>query len=74
MIQFQEKKPRQTAGRKDGQTLFHKIFLATVGGPTSTTAVEWHLKVLYRVQCWSNKILLHHSQHAKNKLSSNTHS
>ena len=30
---------------KDGQTLFHKILLATSGGLTRTTAVEWHLKV-----------------------------
>ena len=44
MIQFPEI-PRQTAGRKDGQTLFHRTLLASAGGPTSTTAVDWHLKV-----------------------------
>ena len=33
------------AGRKDGQTLFHSILQATAGGLTSTTAVDWHLKV-----------------------------
>ena len=30
---------------KDGQTLFHRTILATTGGPTSTTVVDWHLKV-----------------------------
>ena len=35
----------QTAGGKDGQTLFHRIFPATAEGLTSTTAVNWHLKV-----------------------------
>ena len=30
---------------KDGETLFHRTFPATVMGPTSTTAAEWHLKV-----------------------------
>ena len=42
MIQFQEKK-QQTAGWKDRQTLFHRTLLATARGPTSTTAVDWHL-------------------------------
>ena len=37
--------PRQRAGRKGGQTLFHRILLATARGLASTTAVEWHLKV-----------------------------
>ena len=32
-------------GWKDGQTLFHGTLLVTAGGRTSTTAVEWHLKV-----------------------------
>ena len=32
------------AGGKDGQTLFHRILLATARGLTSTTAVDWHLK------------------------------
>ena len=32
-------------GRKDGETLFHRIFLATTEGPTNTTAINWHLKV-----------------------------
>ena len=35
----------QTARGKDGQTLFHRIFPATAGVLTSTTAVNWHLKV-----------------------------
>ena len=30
---------------KEGQTLFHRILLATAGGLTSTTSVDWHLKV-----------------------------
>ena len=29
----------------NGQTLFHRILLATAVGLTSTTAVDWHLKV-----------------------------
>ena len=33
------------AGRKDGETLFHRTLPATIRGPTSTTAVDWHLKV-----------------------------
>ena len=33
------------AGGKNGQTLFHRILPATVRGLTSTTAVDWHLKV-----------------------------
>ena len=60
-------------GQRDGQALFHMILLATASGLTSTTAVDWHLKVKDRVQCWSNKKLLHHSQHAKNQPNSYTH-
>ena len=30
----------QTAGGKDGQTLFHRILPATAGGLASTTAVN----------------------------------
>ena len=64
MLKFREIK--QTAGWEDGQTLFHRILLAATGALTSTTTVDWHLKVKrYRVQCWSNKKLLHHTQHAK---------
>ena len=33
------------SGGKDGQTLFHRILPATTRGLTSTTAVDWHLKV-----------------------------
>ena len=29
----------------DRQTLFYRAVLATMVGPTSTTAVDWHLKV-----------------------------
>ena len=32
-------------GQKDGQTLFHRTLLATAGGPTNTTAEDWHLKI-----------------------------
>ena len=39
-IQFQEK--TKTGCRKN---LFHRILLATVSGLTSTTRVDWHLKV-----------------------------
>ena len=43
MIQFQEN--TQTEVRKDGQTLFHRLLLATTKGLKSITAVDWHLKV-----------------------------
>ena len=33
------------SGGKDGQILFHRILPASARGLTSTTAVEWHLKV-----------------------------
>ena len=33
------------SGGKDEQTLFHRILPATARGLTSTTAVDWHLKV-----------------------------
>ena len=36
---------RQMLGGKDGQTLFHRIIPATTRGLTSTTAVDWNLKV-----------------------------
>ena len=32
-------------GGKDGETLFHRVLPATTRGLTSTTAVDWHLKV-----------------------------
>ena len=32
-------------GQRDGQTLFHRILLATARGLTSTTAIAWRLKV-----------------------------
>ena len=44
MTQFQ-KTLGQTAGPKDGQILFHRTLPATTRGPTSTTAVDEHLKV-----------------------------
>ena len=40
-----KKTPRQTAERKDGQTLFHRILPATARGLTSTNAIDWHLKL-----------------------------
>ena len=40
-----KKTPWQMSGGKDGQTLFHRILPATAREITSTTAVEWHLKV-----------------------------
>ena len=33
------------SGGKDGPTLFHRILLATARELTSTSAVDWHLKV-----------------------------
>ena len=32
-------------GQKDGWALFHRTLLATSGGPTTITALNWHLKV-----------------------------
>ena len=40
-----KKTPGQTSGGKDGQSLFHRILPATAGRLTSTTALDWHLKV-----------------------------
>ena len=40
-----KKTPKQVTGGKDGQTVFHRILLATVGGLTDITAVDWNLKV-----------------------------
>ena len=40
-----KKTPWQMPGRKDRQTPFHRILPATARGLTSTTAVDWHLKV-----------------------------
>ena len=37
------------SGGKDGQTFFHRILPATVRGLTSTTAVDWDLKVKKKV-------------------------
>ena len=33
------------SGRKDGQTLFHRILPATAMGLTRIAAIDWHLKV-----------------------------
>ena len=33
------------AGWKDEETLLHRTLPATTRGPTSTTAVDWHLEV-----------------------------
>ena len=44
MIQF-KKTPGQMTQWKDGDTLFHWIFPATAVGKTSTTGVDWYLKV-----------------------------
>ena len=40
-----KKTPKQMAGRKDRHTLFHRILPATARVLTSTTAVDWHVKV-----------------------------
>ena len=61
------------SGSKDGQSLFHRILPATASGLTSKTAINWYLKIKYSVQCCSYQKLLHHSQHAKNQLNSQTH-
>ena len=61
------------SGGKDGQTLFHTILPATARGATSTTAVDWHLRVKNK-KSDENKKILHHSQHAKNQLNPQTFS
>ena len=62
-------------GRKDGKILFHRIYLATANGLTSTTAVEWHLKVNdIEPNVGLTKKLLYHNQHAKNQFSLYTNS
>ena len=33
------------SGGKDSKTIFHRILPASARGLTSTTAVDWHLKV-----------------------------
>ena len=38
-------KEGHTGGWKDGQTLFNRTIPTTARGPTSTTAVDLHLKV-----------------------------
>ena len=43
MIKFQEN--IQTDVRREGWTLFHRILPTTARGLTSTTAVDWDLKV-----------------------------
>ena len=45
MLSNSKKTPGQTAGQKDGQTLFQRTLLVTAGSPTMTTVVDWHLKV-----------------------------
>ena len=60
--------PRQMSGGKDGWTLFHRIIQATTEGLTSTTTVQVSFKSQrYRLWCWSNQKLSHHSQHARNQ-------
>ena len=71
----------QTDVRREEWAEPHRIFAATTRGLTSTTAAFVQLHYLYKyncrlafesqkqkVQCCSNKKLLHHSQHAKNQL------
>ena len=50
------------SGGKDGQTLFHRILPATARGLTSTTAVDWHLKVKNKKRDVGLIKLLHHSR------------
>ena len=53
----------------DGQTLFHRILSATPGGLTSTTAVDWHLKVEdKKCDAGLTKNYDITNQHAKNQL------
>ena len=40
-----KKTPWQMSGGKDSKTIFHRILPANARGLTSTTAVDWHLKV-----------------------------
>ena len=66
-MQWSKKTPREIAGQKDRQTLFHRTLPAAPGGLKSTTMVDWHLKVKDTHYDFDlTKKLLNHSQHAKN--------
>ena len=56
-------------GGKDGETLFHRILPATARGLTSTTAVDWHLKVKNK-KCSVGLTKIIASQSACKKISS----
>ena len=65
----------RTYGRTDRRTKgwedpILKDYSGYYRGSTYATAVDWHLKVKDIVRCWSNKKLLHHSQHTKNNFHS----
>ena len=49
MIKFKEN--TQTDARREGWTDSHRIFPATTRALTSTTAVDWHLKVKSKSYC-----------------------
>ena len=61
---------QQTAGWKDGQTLFPRTLPATVRGPASTIAVDWHLKVKYIDYVGLTRNYCLTGQHGKNQLNS----
>ena len=51
MIKFKENTQTDISGGKDEQTLIGSFQLAP-GGLTSTTAVDWHLKVKNKSVMW----------------------
>ena len=72
MIKFQEN--TQTGVRREGWTDLISYDPSSYSqGATSTTAVDWHLRVKNK-KSDENKKILHHSQHAKNQLNPQTFS
>ena len=45
MVQFQENIRTDSTTEKMYRSQFHRTIPATVGSPTSTNAIDWHLKV-----------------------------
>ena len=72
LLQFwgQKKKLNDPIPRKHHDTQYNGRMDRPYHIPTTTTAVDWYLKIKYRVWCWFYQNLLHHSQHAKNQLNS----
>ena len=73
MIQFQEN--TRTDSRMEGRTdpISQDLSSYCRGSNKYNCSRLAFKSQRYRVHCWSNQKLLHHSQHAKNQLNSYTH-